>query len=201
MAAVSISPAIKKTDLMSNRRIPLANIPDAANSPRGVVAAAKRSRFDVEGKDELEPDQQPPPKRQLVKSLQSKFRTPPQKQTLHNAENPVFGKRPTNPKPTAFERRLYAEKERQLRQKAERQDKSVTESLEDIRQWQKYYRRMFPHFVFYFEGMPDDVRGKLSRSVRQLGAVITKDSLSGLQLPALSANDAVCVEGRKILFS
>lgn len=173
MAEVSISPAPQKVGIMSNRRVPLANIPNAANSPyRAVVATtSKRSRFEVDIHDDLVEDQQPPSKKQALENLQSHFCTPPRKLPLQHSEGRVFNKGPINSQPTAFERRLLAAREKQAQQKASQQEKGATESLDIIRQWQKHYRRVFPHYVFYFESMPNDVRMKCSRHVRALGAV------------------------------
>lgn len=158
---------------MSNRRPPLASVPGAVNSPyRSTLAAAsKRSRLDFDAQEDSASLQQPPAKKQLFESYQSRLRTPPRKQTPQPAEDRVFSKRSTNSQPTAFERKLLAAKERPPSHKTERQEKAAAASLNGIRQWQKHYRRVFPYFVFYFESIPEDVRVKYSRFVRVLGAV------------------------------
>lgn len=50
---------------------------------------------------------------------------------------------------------------------------------ETLRQWQRYYRKAFPTFVFYFESIPGDVRQKCVRQIMGLGAVCatSRDSL------------------------
>ena len=172
MAAVSISPAVHKIGMMSNRRAPLANNPNAANSPYRAVAAAaqKRSREQTDGQEDLFYDQLPPAKRQAGDADRSTLRTPTRKQALQQTESRVLNKRPTNGQPSAFERRLLAAKSKQVKGGDEIQEKA-NESLDNIRQWQRHYRKVFPYFVFYFESIPHDVRAKCLKSIRALGAV------------------------------
>lgn len=172
MAAMSVPPAPQTIGIMSNRRAPLTSVPNAVNSPRPFAAAvSKRSRLEFDAQEESVGHQQPPAKRQAVENARTSFRTPPRKQTPQFSEDRVFGKRPTNSQPNAFERKLLAAKERQTNCKTERQEKSSVAPLDGIRQWQKHYRKVFPYFVFYFESIPDDVRIKYSKLARILGAV------------------------------
>ncbi|KAK4693072.1 regulatory subunit for Cdc7p protein kinase, partial [Lecanoromycetidae sp. Uapishka_2] len=129
---------------MNGKRVPLGNVPNAANSPFRAVAAAasKRSREQVEQQEDLQYDFQPRAKRQAL----------------------------ANVEPTAFERRLLAAREDKALQKVEKQEKPSTDTLDTIRQWQKHYKKSFPLFVFYFESVPEDVRQKCSKWIRQLGA-------------------------------
>ena len=172
MAAVSISPAVHKIGMMSTRRAPLANNPNAANSPFRAVAAAaqKRSREQTDAQEDLFLDHLPPAKRQAVENDRPTLRTPTRRQPSQYTDGRALNKRPGNSQPTAFERRLLAAKNKQVEPKEEVQEK-VNESLDNIRQWQKHYRKAFPYFVFYFESIPDDVRTKYSKAVRILGAV------------------------------
>lgn len=172
-AAAAISSEIDRNGMVSNRRIPLASNPNAANSPYRplTAAAAKRSRYEVEKQDDLIHDQQPPSKRQAVDVVQTRLRTPTRRPPLQHPEGRVFNKKAANSQPTSFERKLYAVKERQTQQRAERQEKSTAESLNGIKQWQRHYRRVFPEFVFYFESVPADVQAKCSKQIRALGAV------------------------------
>jgi len=172
MAAVSISPAVHRIGTMSNRRAPLANNPNAANSPYRAVAAAaqKRSREQTDAQEDLSHDQLPLAKRQAVEADRLALRTPTTRHALQHSEGRLFNKRPTNGQPTAFERRLLASKGKQVEPKDEIQEKA-NESLDNIRQWQRHYRKVFPCFVFYFESIPDDVRAKCSKAIRTLGAV------------------------------
>lgn len=171
---------------MSSRRVPLGNVPNAANSPFRSVAAAtsKRSREQVEAQDDLPYDLQPRAKRQALEDGRTNLRTSPRKQTLQSAEGRIFNRRPLNAQPTPFERKLLASAkenkvtqrveqkiEQRVQQKVERQGKASHEALEDIRQWQRHYKRSFPTFVFYFESLPEEVRVKCSKWIRSLGAV------------------------------
>ena len=165
--------------MMSNRRAPLTNNPNAANSPYRAVAAAaqKRSREQIDAQEDLFLDQIPPVKRQAVENNRFTLRTPTRKQSSQHFEGRVLSKRPANGQPTAFERRLLAAKSKQIEPKDEAQEK-VNESLDNIRQWQKHYRKAFPFFVFYFESIPDDVRSKYSKAIRALGAVSLSSALA-----------------------
>lgn len=159
---------------MSNKRVPLANVPNAANSPYRSNAAVttKRSRLENEAQEELVFEQQPLAKRQALENFQSRFHTPPRKQSFQHLENRVLNKKSAGSQFTDLKRKLDTAKERQQsRQKVERQEKSATESIDTIRQWQKQYRKVFPEFVFYFESIPPDVRLKCSKYIRALGAV------------------------------
>ncbi|KAL8830936.1 MAG: hypothetical protein Q9170_005510 [Blastenia crenularia] len=178
MAAVAVSPAQYQLGIMASRRAPLASVPNAVNSPyRAPAAATKRSRQHVDQEDVCY-DHEPPAKRPAVSNGRLFLRTPPQRQNLQQAEARVFGKRPGNAQPTAFERRLLEAKEKKAlelqdkvqEQRVERPTRISTETLEGIRQWQKHYRRVFPTFVFYFESVADETRTKHAKFIRAFGA-------------------------------
>lgn len=158
---------------MNNKRVPLSNVPNAANSPFRAVAAAasKRSRDQVEQQADISYDIQPRAKRQALENSRGSLRTPPRKQALQSAEGRIFNGRQANVQPTAFERKLLAAREDKSQQRIERQEKSSTEALDAVKQWQRNYKKSFPLFVFYFESVPEDVRLKCSRWIRQFGAV------------------------------
>ena len=186
MAEVSLSPAAHKLGNMSSRRVPLGNVPNAANSPFRSIAAptSKRSRDQLEAQEDLSYDLQPRAKRQALEEGRIQLRTSPKKQTLQSAEGRIFNKRQVNAQATPFERKLLASArenkatqrveqkiEQRVQQRVERQGKASHEALEDIRQWQRHYKRSFPTFVFYFESVPEEVRVKCSKWIRSLGAV------------------------------
>ncbi|KAL9604696.1 MAG: hypothetical protein Q9219_000416 [cf. Caloplaca sp. 3 TL-2023] len=164
---------------MSNRRAPLASVPNAVNSPYRVPAATtKRPREEIDQED-LGYEQEPLAKRTATTNGRLLPRTLPQKQSLQQAEARVFGKRPGNVPPTAFELRLLEAKqrkalevqEREQEHRAGRSSRAVTETFEGIRQWQKHYRRVFPTFVFYFESVSDEARARHAKFIRAFGAV------------------------------
>ncbi|KAL2822828.1 Dfp1/Him1, central region-domain-containing protein [Aspergillus cavernicola] len=172
MAAVFLLPS-RETSLNMATRRPLANVPNATNSPhRGGLVPAKRPRtantqIDI-------PYGQPPPKKHIVDGTETD--TQP---TIHTktstvqgtTDSKLFTRRSNNAQPSAFEKKLVAarDKDRQTQTKGSRQEKPPTESI-SIRQWQRHYRKAFPHFVFYFDCIPMDVRSKCSRQVMALGA-------------------------------
>ncbi|KAJ9365422.1 hypothetical protein DTO280E4_391 [Paecilomyces variotii] len=158
---------------MSTRRAPLANVPNAANSPhRTGIAAMKRSR--TAGSQVDIPYGQPPPKKQHVdrEELEPRSPTRPKTTIYPSAESKFFTKRTNNAQPSAFEKKLVAarDKERLSQTKGVRYEKTSAETLDNIRQWQRHYRKAFPQFVFYFDSIPEDVRNKCSRQVTALGA-------------------------------
>lgn len=174
MAAVFIPPSPRTSLAMSTRRAPLANVPNAANSPhRTGIAAMKRSR--TAGSQVDIPYGQPPPKKQHVdrEELEPRSPTRPKTTIYPGAESKFFTKRTNNAQPSAFEKKLVAarDKERLSQTKGVRYEKTSAETLDNIRQWQRHYRKAFPQFVFYFDSIPEDVRNKCSRQVTALGAV------------------------------
>ncbi|KAL8762923.1 MAG: hypothetical protein Q9184_001145 [Pyrenodesmia sp. 2 TL-2023] len=163
---------------MSNRRAPLSSVPNAVNSPYRVSAATtKRSRQQLDQED-IGYDQQPLAKKVATANGRLYPRTPPRRQGLQQAEARVFGKRPGNAQPTAFELKLLEAKEKKAleshgagqEQRVERPSRVAGEPFEGIRQWQKHYRKVFPTFVFYFESVSDEMRARYSKFIRAFGA-------------------------------
>ena len=171
MATLSISPIPHKFSNMASRRIPLGDVPNAANSSSRNIPSYKRTRDQVEAQENLSFDIRPRAKRQALDAFQSKNHVSPARHRLQPREDRVAKKVPIDDQPTTFERRLLAAREAGLQQRVQRQDKAPQETLEGVRRWQKHYKQAFPQFVFYFEGIPEDVRSKCSRTVRNLGAV------------------------------
>ena len=179
MAAVYGPPSPQAPVTMSSRRPPLANVPNGTNSPRrgAHMAAPKRPH---PGNSQLENAsfQEPPSKRQMVNQADGGIRSPPRKSAHPSLDSRLFSRKNENAPLSAFERRLVAVREKD-KQGAQRQANGTKntrvagDSMESIRQWQKHYRKAFPQFVFYFESVPDDIRYKFSKQVRQLGAVST----------------------------
>lgn len=100
-----------------------------------------------------------------------------QSQSQKEAETKLFMRKPGNAPITAFEKKLMAAREGRTTPGQEPQthlspdaSRKTTDSLENIRQWQRHYRKAFPTYVFYFESLPDETRQKMSRLVQSLGA-------------------------------
>ena len=159
---------------MASRRVPLASVPNAANSPsyRAVPAAGtKRSRNHASEQRELAYGQPPPTKRQAIEIDDSDRRHALLRKGGHQSAA------------TALTRKLEAVRDARPTQRApERVQRAANENLETIRQWQKHYRKVFPQIVFYFESIPDDVRAKVSRQTASLGAVSIHNSIMIVEL-------------------
>jgi regulatory subunit for Cdc7p protein kinase len=156
----------------SRSRAPLANIPNATNSPhRSLVQSTKRPRTQVNG---VQQENEPPQKRQMVErdAVSSQNATPKRKVPTSTAESRVFETGSAKGEPTAFQRKLAAARDAGSGYKVTKNhDAGAPNSIDNIRQWQKHQRRAFPMFSFYFESIPEDVRKQFSRQVASLGAV------------------------------
>lgn len=167
MATLFVPPSPRNSMTMATRR-PLANVPNATNSPhRTGVLPAKRARS---AQIEI-PYGQPPPKKQVMEKIGNESR-PITCQTT-NTDSKLFTRRSNNTNPSAFEKKLVAarDKERQSAAKQSRTEKAPADTMDSIRQWQRHYRKAFPQFVFYFDSIPEDLRRRCSRQVIALGAV------------------------------
>ncbi|KAJ5686376.1 hypothetical protein N7536_008995 [Penicillium majusculum] len=166
MATVFVPPSPRNSMAMATRR-PLANVPNATNSPhRAGLLPVKRARS-----NQMEiPYGQPPPKKQVMENTEYETRTTTCQNT--NTESKLFARRSNNGNPSAFEKKLVAarEKERQPLVKHVKAEKAPADTMDSIRQWQRHYRKAFPQFVFYFDSIPEDVRRRFSRQVIALGA-------------------------------
>jgi regulatory subunit for Cdc7p protein kinase len=170
---------------MASWRAPLATMPNAVNSPFRTTqaVAGKRTRAQL-GENVYG---QPPAKKQLLEANnEGGENVDPLKRTgatvisNEKLDEPFSTKRTSTAPPTAFERKLASVREKkpaqqslqpQQLQRADRSQVIKGDNLENVRQWQRHYRRQFPQFVFYFDSVPDDVRQKAIRQVRSLGAV------------------------------
>ncbi|OTA33288.1 hypothetical protein BTJ68_06133 [Hortaea werneckii EXF-2000] len=160
---------------MASRRVPLASMPHAANSPfrNGTTTSGKRTR--AQGDSGLG---QPPSKKQILglkdendENVDPKRRAGVAMSTVDKPEEP-FSRR-SNAHPTALEKKLAAVRDKRStsqQQPKDRVHKGNAENLESIRQWQRHYRKQFPNFVIYFDNVPDDVRSKTIRQIQSLGA-------------------------------
>ncbi len=163
---------------MSNKRAPLASVPNAVNSPfRNVVAAnGKRPRTQAGETRELVYGQ-PPTKKQIieisdddVENINPKRRNVVPVAAQQKLDEP-FSKRTNNGQPTAFEKKLNAAREkRPLIQQRIDQFQKPSADIESVRLWKRHYKRQFPQFVFYFESIPAELRSKSIRQLQSLGA-------------------------------
>jgi len=190
--------------IMTNRRIPLANNPNAANSPFRAVPSVAGKRTRAQSNDPREQILGQPPLKKQVLELDNDENVGArqftrQSQIEKEAESRVFTRKPSNAPMTALERKLLASREKKIGQpmqidKSPDKSRKPGDGLENIRQWQRHYKRAFPQFVFYFESVPDDVRRKMSQQVQMLGAVCCRIILSSTRITDVVA------ERRKVLF-
>jgi len=145
---------------MTSRRQALADIPNAINSPnRGFATlGTKRARSHAADQRELAYGQPPPAKKQFLQTDE------------HEARRNALLQKTGNQPPTALQRKLEAVRDgRQPVKPAEK--RQIQANLEDIRQWQRHYRKVFPQIVFYFDNVPEEIREKIKRQVKNLGSV------------------------------
>lgn len=161
MAAVSVPPSPQVLSNMTNRRVPLATVPNAANSPyRPVTTLATKRQRTYTGDQNDAFVHLPPAKKQIIEVDADPRR--------------LYPGRTLPPKPTtALQRKLEAARDpRPVQKTSEQLQRGRVQ--EDVRQWREHYRKVFPSFVFYFDGIPEDVRGRIGRQIRMLGAVCTR---------------------------
>ncbi|EFR04939.1 DBF zinc finger domain-containing protein [Nannizzia gypsea CBS 118893] len=177
-------PSPHALNAMTTRRAPLANVPNATNSPHRAVSTATAATMKRTRPSGLPWDSTaapPPLKKQLLdtsENVDARFSQRSLNQPQPQAgESKIFTRR-TNNQPTAFEKKLAAARDKPKQQqgvvKVNRNLKYCPESIESVRQWQKHYRKVFPSYVFYFESIPEDIRKKYVRQIISLGATEEK---------------------------
>lgn len=151
----------------SRPRAPLANIPNATNSPhRTITQSTKRARVQAS----IQQENEPPQKRQMIDRDAANphgRKLPPS-----TTEGRVFERGSVGVQPTAFQRKLVAARDRGTTLKITKNvDAPTAQSVENIRQWQKHYRKAFPEFNFFFESVPEELKARFSQYITNLGAV------------------------------
>lgn len=169
---------------MSSKRVPLANNPNAANSPFRVPAvAAKRKALDTKDAENVF---SPPKKKQLL-GIEVNGTRRAQHISPDEREGKVFLGKNNTTSTNAFTRKLAAAARSSRHEKHEINEKGQIKLTgttdEQVKQWRKHYRRAFPTFVFYFESLPADVASRSSKQIAALGAV---------RVPVIPCRDLVC---------
>ncbi|KAK3679593.1 Cdc7p-Dbf4p kinase complex regulatory subunit [Vermiconidia calcicola] len=161
---------------MTNRREPLANVPNAVNSPFRTVGAANGKRTRAQAGDNRDAVHgQPPSKKQIIEIPDDNVENvdPKKRDGVPAAprEEPLL-KRAYNTQPTALERKFASVRDKKTtpQQRAAQPPKTDGDNLETVRQWKRHYKRQFPQFEFYFESVSEEVRLKTSRQLQSLGA-------------------------------
>ncbi|EXJ95176.1 hypothetical protein A1O1_00295 [Capronia coronata CBS 617.96] len=166
-----------------SRRMPLASLANAPNSPHRPLtnSGSKRPRSLANvSQQENEPPQkrlaveknEHPSKRVAVETKMRDTHPPvtPQRQPQPSvAEDRVFERGHGDSGSTAFQRKLVAARDKSAGLRVTKNvDLSTKE--ETIRTWQKHYRRLFPSFNFYFDGVSEEARSRFLRQIASLGA-------------------------------
>lgn len=177
MATASILSPNAQTN-MATRRAPLANVPNAVNSPFRNTQPTNGKRTRAQAGENAHG--QPPAKKQIVEiKSEDEENVDPRRRSgvavITNEKDEPFGKRTSSHQPTAFEKKLLAQARdrKPTPQSQQRPEKPQKDNLESVRQWQRHYKRQFPSFVFYFDNVADDVRLRAVRQIQSLGAVCT----------------------------
>lgn len=129
--------------------------------------------------------------------------TPRRRISGQSAEGKVFEAGASNAEANSFQRRLVAAREKGAPVKVAKNEVQQQKEAENIRQWQKHYRKIFPTFSFYFESIPEDMRARFTRQVTALGAreekffsktvthiVTTRPIPSEVQVPESSSSNS-----------
>ncbi|KAK7550023.1 Dfp1/Him1, central region-domain-containing protein [Phyllosticta citricarpa] len=158
MAAVSIPPSPQALSTMSSRRMPLANVPNGTNSPYR-PPATKRNRSYASEQRDLTYAQQPPTKKLIVEDTD-----------VENRRHVLLQKTRQSQISASQKKQDITRDSRLSSRPVEKSARPAHDNLETVRQWQKHYRKAFPHFVFYFESIPEDARTKATKQLLALGA-------------------------------
>jgi regulatory subunit for Cdc7p protein kinase len=117
---------------------------------------------------------QPPPKKQAVEVV-SQLRTPARRsQHVVDTSKVVPPKRGlVRTRPAVGGPPAFADIGQQVRKSTvlRPQAEIAEQQTEDVRAWQKHYRKAFPSYVFFFENIPQDVLLKAQKQILSLEAV------------------------------
>lgn len=165
-AVIAISPLPHSSFPMASRRVPLAQVPNAVNSPRRPAGVTtKRPRSALQDKEDY--GNSPNKKRHIVDLTDDSYKRPLVSQVDESAAR-FFNSATTRGGTNAFARKLAALKPTKVEEK---QEKATHADDDTIRQWKRHYKKVFPGFTFYLESIPGEVALKMSRQILALGAV------------------------------
>jgi regulatory subunit for Cdc7p protein kinase len=197
MAQVSVqAPAAA----MSRNRAPLSNLPNAINNPPTMTTTAvKRSRSNQRDTTYGQPPskkQAVDVSSTLRTPRRSKVDPVVPAKAAVPAKKPVLRARPAtagNPPAFAVEQQVrkahaaytveHVEPARKAAPVIQRttqaaavvqrthQETAAEQTTDDVRAWQKHYRKAFPGYIFFFENVPADVLSKAQKQIITLGAV------------------------------
>ncbi|KIW04218.1 hypothetical protein, variant [Verruconis gallopava] len=139
---------------MASRRVPLGNLPNAANSPFREPAApgSKRPRPDAAV---YEKQLQPPTKKQIVEAENA------------DSRRALVGRKVQSTTGTAS---AVTTRKTSSKATGKTLQQATQENLNEIRQWQRHYKKLFPQMVFYYDNVPDETRHKIGKQLQLLGS-------------------------------
>lgn len=173
-AAVFIPPSPHNTFpsmATSARRQPLMSIQNAANSPHRLLtlSGSKRTRAVANVSQQ---ENEPPTKRQAVeKSSREPVPVTPQRHRQHDPNGGQVFEDDNEAEPTSFQKKLAAARHNPKEKSTRGLKDAHRQETESIRAWQKHYKKLFPHFRFYFDSVPADVKKALLKQAIPFGAV------------------------------
>jgi regulatory subunit for Cdc7p protein kinase len=156
MSTIVLPPSPQVSAAMSSRRMPLANLNNATNSPlRATAVGTKRQRSHASEQRDVFYGQ-PAQKKQIIE--------------VDDAEARRHGLvRRTGAPQTALTRKLEAARETKAPPK---QSVRVGNSdLSTIVAWVRHYKKLFPQFIFYFDNVSSVHKDKIMSRAQILGSV------------------------------
>ncbi|KAI9716751.1 MAG: hypothetical protein M1828_007558 [Chrysothrix sp. TS-e1954] len=148
---------------MSSRRQPLADNPNAVNSPVR-TAATKRPRTQANDGQECD---FPAKKRRVVEGSTSIVSRAIEPEHDSKGSSATLQRSAQQSKP-AYRKPEVTRQAREVQHKPT--ERHSLASKEEVKQWRRHYRKVFPSLVFYFESVPQDVRHRACKQIALLGA-------------------------------
>lgn len=150
----------------ATRRAPLACIPNATNSPHRILttSGSKRSRAQANISQQ---ENEPPHKRLAV----DKAVTGPVTPTRHTTEGRVFERGTGTNGSNAFQKRLHAAARDKSGMRVTKVVEQPVREDSQVRRWQDHYRKLFPSYSFYFDGVTEPARVQFVKHITTLGGV------------------------------
>lgn len=181
----------------SARRMPLASLSNATNSPHRLLtnSGSKRPRSIAN----LSQQENEPPQKRLAVDKSAKEAAPATPRRMHQTqptmpEARVFERGHGDSGPNAFQRKLVAVRDKSAGLRVTKNVENPSKE-DSIRAWQKHYRKLFPTFSFYFDGVSEDARARFLRQITNLGAVCWLSNV----YPSVEPITNIAVERREVL--
>ncbi|KAK7883635.1 Cdc7p-Dbf4p kinase complex regulatory subunit [Exophiala xenobiotica] len=155
-----------------SRRLPLASLSNATNSPHRPLtnSGSKRPRSLANvSQQENEPPQKRLAVEKSVRDVHNNLATPQRQPAPTMAEGRVFERGHGESGSTAFQKKLVAAREKTAGLRVTKNVEAASKE-DTIRTWQKHYRKLFPSYSFYFDGVSEEARARFLRQITSLGA-------------------------------